>query len=90
MHVIQSGGTVADTPSPHYLPSLYRYMELRGVSDELVDATLLTATSISCAHFWAVGRLFPGRRASSDRLLQAYRGYLTYVRRRRRERERTR
>jgi N-acetylglucosaminyl-diphospho-decaprenol L-rhamnosyltransferase len=86
MHVIQSGREVPDTPSPHYLSSLYRYMELRGVSENVVDATVLTAASISVAHFAAVGRLFPGRRARSLRRRQAYRGFVDYVRRRRRER----
>lgn len=90
VHLIQSGRTVADTPSPHYLPSLYRYMELRGVPEGVVDATLLTAASLSSAHFWAVGRLFPSRRATADRLREAFRGYVSYVRQRRKERKRAR
>jgi N-acetylglucosaminyl-diphospho-decaprenol L-rhamnosyltransferase len=86
MHLIQSGRSAAETPSPRYLPSLYRYMELRGVPENLVDVTLLAATSISYAYLWAAGRLFAQRRGASDRLLPEYGAYLDYVRERRRAR----
>jgi GT2 family glycosyltransferase len=84
MHLIQSGGDPADTPSPHYLPSLYRYLDLQGVSAGRVDATLVAAASLSYAYFWVTGRLIPRRRPTTDRLLKAYGGYVRYVRERRR------
>jgi N-acetylglucosaminyl-diphospho-decaprenol L-rhamnosyltransferase len=84
MHLIQGGRDPADTPSPHYLPSLYRYMTLQGVSAGRVDATLAAAASLSYAYFWVTGRLIPSRRSTADRLLKAYGGYVRYVRERRR------
>jgi N-acetylglucosaminyl-diphospho-decaprenol L-rhamnosyltransferase len=82
VHLI-GGGEATGMPSERYVDSLYRYMELQGVSGERVDATLVSASLISCAYEWTVGRLFPRRRAAADRHLGTYRGYLSYVRERR-------
>lgn len=87
VHLIQGGETAADTPSPRYVESLYRYMALQGVPEGLLDVTLIAGSSISCVHYWAVGRVFPARRTSADRLHATYRGYLSYVLQRRRERK---
>jgi GT2 family glycosyltransferase len=87
VHLIQGGETGADTPSPLYVESLYRYMGLQGVPEGLLDVTLIAASSISCAHYWAVGRVFPARRKTADRLHGAYRGYLSQVLGRRRARK---
>ncbi len=86
MHLIQ-GGEATGVPSQRYVESLYRYMELQGVSDHMVDATLVAASSISCAYHWTVGRIFPTRRQTDDRLLRTYRGYVRYVLGRRRQRQ---
>jgi N-acetylglucosaminyl-diphospho-decaprenol L-rhamnosyltransferase len=88
VHLIQ-GGEAEGTPSTWYVQSLYRYMELQGVSDGLLDATLVSASLISCAQYWTVGRLFPARRPAADRLLSTYRGYLGYVLDRRRRRRKS-
>ena len=88
MHLIQ-GGESTGAPSPRYVESLYRYMELQGVSDDRLDATLVVASSISCAYHWTIGRVFPTRRTTDDRLLRAHRGYLRYVLGRRRQRRST-
>jgi GT2 family glycosyltransferase len=85
VHLIQ-GGEAAGAPPTRYVESLYRYMELQGVSDGLVDATVVAASLISCAQHWTVGRLSPTRRPTADRLLGTYRGYLRYVLERRRQR----
>jgi GT2 family glycosyltransferase len=84
MHLIQ-GGESTGAPSPRYVESLYRYMELQGVSDNRVDATLVVASSISCAYHWTIGRVSPTRRPTNDQLLSAHRGYLRYVLGRRRQ-----
>jgi len=83
VHRTRGGGDAADVPSPHYLPSAYRYLGEHGTSETAIDATLLLSTLCSCMTLVAVAALSPSRRARALRMARRYARLASYVTERR-------
>lgn len=83
VHKVRGGGEAAETVSPHYLPSAYRYLRMQGHSERAIDLTLATAAALSRAALWPVAAL-PPLREKAHRMRAGYRLVSDYVRERRR------
>jgi GT2 family glycosyltransferase len=83
VHRVRGGGEAAEVPSPHYLPSAYRYLRAQGTSETAIDVTLVAGAVTSQLALRAVAALSSSRRRSALRQAEGFRDVVRYVRRRR-------
>jgi N-acetylglucosaminyl-diphospho-decaprenol L-rhamnosyltransferase len=82
-HLVRGGGEAAQTFSPHYVRSAYRYFGLRGRAPGVVDAVFLAASLLSRAGLTAIA-MVPGKGARARRQRGAFAELAEIVRVRRR------
>ena len=80
------GGESMTAVTDRYLPSLYRYMRMRGHREGTVDVVLTAATLLSRVTLRTTATLFPSKRRDALELLAFHRSVGRYVAARRRTR----
>jgi GT2 family glycosyltransferase len=85
MHRLRGGDDPVTLPYDHYLPSVYRYMELNGRTAAAVDATLLGASLLSEAFLTVLGWVSPTSRPVAERRREGAARVTRFVRDRRRQ-----